>query len=722
VRLREMMGQWVRKAVSTACLVLLVIGAQTTSLHARNQAALLADQVYLDAAGRLVARGSVEVWHGSVRLTAGSVIYDQRRNHLSIEGPIVLSDGPERMLLADSAELTDDLRNGLIRSARLVLNQQMQIAAATVERENANITRMNTVVASSCPVCASNPTPLWEIRASRVTHDQDAQQLYFDDAQFRVAGVPVFYFPHLRLPDPTLTRARGFLTPRLHVQSGLGIGVSLPYFLPLGPTRDLTIIPSLYSQGATSVALRFRAAYANGGLEVGGQISRDNHLPNRARGYAYLRALFSLHDDFQLTADILAPGDRRYLNTYGITSASRIRSHVTLERYRRDQALRARAVRFQTLDVGVNNRELPNQVLQAEWEQRIGLAATPPGGELRLRFGAHAHQRQSTLDGPLGRDLARFNVAAQWRRQWILAGGLVATGAVQGRLDHVRINNDSAYPSPVTRRALEGMIDLRWPWAATGEGGRGYVIEPIAQVIGSHRNRAALPNEDHVMPELDPGNLFAMTRFSGHDAPDDGSRANLGLRWARLDSGGLSIETLVGRIWRLEGYDGFNPVNPQPLGQRRSNWLLAGRLWGQRGLSMGLRLLIDDTRRPSRGEASVTWNGRATGLSTAYVYLPANPFEGRIQNRAEWYMNVSHQFNNGISARFGWEYDVTQQEFRTARTGLEYRTDCVSVDVSLSHRFATSTNVTRSTSFGLQVQLLGIGGARATPMGRACRT
>ncbi|MCC5969329.1 MAG: LPS-assembly protein LptD [Pararhodobacter sp.] len=734
MRIRKMMGHWAKGAASAACLAVLVISAQPSQAQvqlpgqfpgqtsARNQAMLMADQVFVDRAQRLVASGSVEVWHGSVRLTASRVVYDQSRNHLTIDGPIVLHDGPDRMFLADSADLADDLRTGLIRSARVVLDQQLQIAAASVERADGNLTRMNAVVASSCPVCAQNPTPLWEIRAARVTHDQDAQQLYFDHAQFRIAGVPVFYSPYLRLPDPTLRRSRGFLTPRFSVRSGLGFGTSLPYFLPFGQDRDLTITPSVYTTGSYALALRYRQAFSNGGLEFGGQIARDNRISTRTRGHAYLRALFHLHNDFSLEADLLVPSDRRYLNTYGITSATRIRSHVTLERYRRDQAVRARLVQFHTLEPGVDNSVLPNRVAQAEWEQRIGLAPVGMGGEVRLRFGAHAHQRRARIDGPDGRDLARFNVAAEWRRQMILPAGLVATGAVQGRIDHVRVGNDSAFPDPVTRRAVQGMVDLRWPLAATGAQGTSYVIEPIAQVIASHRNRVNLPNEDHVMPELDPGNLFSMTRFSGHDAPDDGTRANLGFRWARLSAEGLSFEALAGRIWRRDGYDGFDPVNPQPLGQRRSNWLLAGRMWAQSGLSLSLRLLLDDARSPTRGEAGLNWYGRATGLSAVYVYLPANPFEGRNRNRAEWYMNVSHQFNNGLSARFGWEFDVTEREFRTARTGIEYRADCVSVDVSLSHRFATSTNVTRSTSFGLQVELLGIGGARATPTGRACRT
>ncbi|MFN3952989.1 MAG: LPS-assembly protein LptD [Pararhodobacter sp.] len=699
-----------------------VLAGGAALAQARMPATLTADSVFVDSLGRLIATGSVEVWHGSVRLSARRVAYDPRRGTLDVEGPIVLSDGPDRVILADAAQIDANLRSGLIQSARMVLDRQFQIAAASIERPDSNITRMNAVVASSCRVCAENPTPLWEIRAARVTHDRDAQQLYFERAQFRVHGVPLFYAPRLRLPDPSLTRARGFLVPRWSARSRLGFGVSLPYFIPLGPAHDLTLTPTITSRGAYAVALRYRAAFVRGGLELGGQIARDRDLPGQTRGHGYLRALFLTPGDFRLSADLLVPSDRDYLDTYGITSDRRITSHVTLDRYRRDQAIRARAVAFRTLEAGVDNRTLPNQLLQAEWEERLGLGAGGRGGDVVLRFGGHAHQRRSRVDGDSGRDLARFFAQARWQRQTVLPGGILATGVVQGRVDHLRITDDSRFAGPITRHAVEGMAELRWPWAAADGRGGGHVIEPIAQIIASRGNHPLLPNDDNLLPELDPGNLFALPRYSGHDARDDGPRANLGLRWSRHDPTGWTVETLVGRILRRGGYPAFDPLNPQPLGQTRSHWLLAGQISSAQGAAFGLRLLLDDNRRLSRGETSLRWVAGATGLATSYVYLPANTFEGRPANRAEWHFDLSHRFDSGWAGRFGWEYDAALGELRTARTGLEFRNECIQVDVSLSHRFATSTNVRRSTSFGLQIDLLGIGGGRATPTGRSCRT
>lgn len=685
-----------------------------------NAATLIADQVRLDPQGRLVATGAVEVWHGSTRLTASRIAYDQRTGALEIEGPLALHEGPDRMILADAAQLSPDLRSGLLESARIVLHQQLQLSANRIERQEGRGMRMEAVLASTCEVCASNPTPLWEIRAARVTHDETARTLAFEQAQFRLRGVPVAQFPRLTLPDGSVDRARGLLRPEIRVSSELGARLALPVFLPFGPDRDLTLTPQLSTRGMIALGWRWRQAVARGGYEFGGQVSRDRIQPGEWRGYAYARALLALGGGFRLEIDAIAPSDRSYLETYGITDAGRLRSHMTVERIRRDQAIRARALVFQSLRPLDVNAQLPNRVLQAEWEQRYG--HLPIGGELTLAGRLHAHQRPSRLDGDQGRDMARAMLYARWQRREVLAGGILATLALQGRVERVRIHDDLAFPDPVSRSALEGMVEFRWPWAAVDRSGGQQLIEPVVQLIGARRDGVVLPNDDHLLPELDAGNLFAPIRHSGFDAPDDGARANLGLRWMRHDPAGWSVEALVGRVHRREGLAGFAPGHRQPLGDLRSDWLLAGRLQLPEGMALGLRLLIDDAQTVSRGEASVTWgNDATTSLVSRYLYVAANTAEDRPRPLNEWSLDLGRTFANGWRGRIGWDYDIGTGEWAAARSSLEFRNECLAVDVSLSRRFASSTNLTASTNFGLRVELLGLSGRSPGGAARACR-
>lgn len=681
-------------------------------------ATLMADQVYVDASGRLIATGAVEIWHGSTRLTARRVVFDQRRDSLQIEGPITISDGPDTLILADAAQLSPSLQAGILTSARLVLDQQLQVAAARIERGTNGVSQLDAVVASSCPVCAADPTPLWEIRAQRVLHDQTSGRLRFERAQFRFAGVPIFYAPRLDLPEPGRTRARGLLRPEVSLDSDLGLAVGLPYFIPLGDSQDVTLTPRASTAGMVSLGFRWRMARANGGIEIGGQISHDDLVTQNLRGYGYVRALFHLANDWVLTADLRAASDRTYLETYNITDDARLSGHATLERIRRDQAARARVLGFYSLRAADVNDQLPNTAMQAALEQHHALA----GGDLTVQVGASAFWRQSSTDGDAGRDVARADLALTWRRSAVIAGGLLVTTALDARVAHVRVADDSAYPDPVTRSAVQGMVEFRWPWAAASAGGARHVVEPVVQLIGARRRGAPLPNDDHTMPELDAGNLFALTRYSGQDAPDDGTRVNAGLHWTRYADSGWTAEALVGRIWRDRPLAGFPAGHVQPLGRDRSDWLLAGRLSLPDGLSWTARVLVDPASTLSRAETNLAWTGGRTEVATRYLYLPASSFEDRTVDLSEWSVDVTRHFTSGWATTVGWDYDVGQSLFATARTGLAYVNECLSFDMTLARHFVTATNPSASTRFDMRIELLGIGGRAPSTGGRTCRT
>ncbi|MBC7158099.1 MAG: LPS-assembly protein LptD, partial [Rhodobacteraceae bacterium] len=153
-----------------ALLVALAIVLAPAAARAQDYATLIADLVRVEGSSRLVAEGNVEVLHRGNRLQAAQVIYDRDADLLSIVGPIVLSDARGTVILADAAELSPDLRDGLLTSARMVLEQQLQLAANSIARASGRFTTLSRVVASSCQVCAANPVPLWEIRARRVVH------------------------------------------------------------------------------------------------------------------------------------------------------------------------------------------------------------------------------------------------------------------------------------------------------------------------------------------------------------------------------------------------------------------------------------------------------------------------------------------------------------------------------------------------------------------------
>ncbi|MGR3290816.1 MAG: LPS-assembly protein LptD, partial [Paracoccaceae bacterium] len=226
-------------------------------------ATLFADTVEIQGNNKIVASGNVEIIVDGTRLQASKITYDAASDTLIIEGPIVLMQQEGTLFLATSAELSGDLKNGIMRGARLVLAQQLQLAASQISRVDGRYTQLDNTVASSCQICKDNPVPLWQIRASKIIHDTQERQLYFENAQLLIGNTPVFYLPRLRLPDPTLKRANGFLIPQLLTSTRLGVGIKIPYFIALGDHADLTVTPYL-SPITTTLEGRYRQAFPRG--------------------------------------------------------------------------------------------------------------------------------------------------------------------------------------------------------------------------------------------------------------------------------------------------------------------------------------------------------------------------------------------------------------------------------------------------------------------------
>jgi LPS-assembly protein len=127
-----------------------------------SPAMLVADRVFVEGNDRLIATGHVEALQGSTRLVAERIVYDQSTGTLSIEGPIrVTENGTEVIITADQAELDQGLQNGLMMGARMVLDQQLQLASVQAHRVNGRYTQLSKVAVASCQVCGANQTPLW---------------------------------------------------------------------------------------------------------------------------------------------------------------------------------------------------------------------------------------------------------------------------------------------------------------------------------------------------------------------------------------------------------------------------------------------------------------------------------------------------------------------------------------------------------------------------------
>lgn len=684
--------------------------------RAQDLAALVSDTIEVDPAGRVTASGNVQVFFQGTELNAGAVSYTRDGDKLTITGPIRITDADGTVLLADQAELDRDLQEGVLISARMVLDQQLQIAANEIARVNDRFTRLDRVVASSCHVCAQNPTPLWEIRASRVIHDDLERQLYFEDAQFRVIGLPIAYFPRLRLPDPSVDRSTGFLVPDINSNSDLGTGIQLPYFIALDDHADVTLTPYL-AQNTRTLIFEYRHLFANGSIEAEGAFSDDDLEGGRAFLFAY--GEFQLTRDYVLRTQLETVSDPGYFLTYDFgNQIDRLTNEAEITRVRNKDVFRGSISEFRTLrDSEIPIRDtLPDQFIELFYKREIPDLSF--GGRSFVSVGGTSLRRPSS-DDVIGRDVSRISFDADWRRDWLLQNGFVAATELGFRADAYSVGQDSNFSSNLTRTVPRAAAELRWPLARTTANGSTEVLEPILRIDVSDDGGDTPPIEDSTIVEFDEANLFSPTRFPGVDGVETGVRVALGASWHHSDPSGWDIDLALGRVANLDGDLGFGEGSG--LEGDQSEWLLSGRLLYKDNLQLISRSLFDTDIQFTLSETRLDWKRDKFRLSTSYLLAEPEPAEDREDRLSEWSLNGSYAFDNNWSASASWRYDFTAD--RAARTGLGlgYTTECVDVALSLSRRFADSTTVDPVTEFSFSVSLTGIGGREGQSRSRPCR-
>lgn len=679
-------------------------GRRSRAIPADLPAALKADRIVFTTGYRMLrASGNVEITYGSVMLSARALTYDAVNNRITAEGPIRLRDGDSVTILADFARLTTDMREGILRSARMVLNRQMQLTATEIRRSGGRYTRLFRAAASACTINRARPTPLWQIRASQIIHDQQRKLLFFENAELRLGGVPVAWLPRLRLPDPSVRRASGFLVPEIANSDRLGLGLSAPYFVTLGDYADATLTPTLYSSGTATLAVELRRRFRNGAITATGAVSRDSVSIHSSRAYLFADGAWRLAGGMQLGLRLQLASDRDYLREHGFSATTRLENAVTLNRTRRASQLSAALAVYRPLAAINIADQIPQLLGDVSYRRRWQSALA--GGQIGMTVSALGYVRRSTAD-ILGRDGRRLSARLDWSRQWITGRGLLLQATAAVRADSYGVQQDSRFAPMIQRTVPLVALDWRWPLGRR-RGQVQEVLQPRLQLVWSPGSSVAVPDEDSPLVEFGPANLFSLDHFSGTDRVERGLRANVGITWSRRAADGWNFEGLLGRVIRLSDQGQFTAASG--LSGASSGVVVAAQVTRMDRLRMVQRMVFVPGGGISRSETRLAVAGKRFDIDSSYLWLAQNNAGNSLRDRSEWLVQAGWQIGRGWRSQANWRYDLVTGAPSDAGVLLTYRNECLKVDLSLSRSFLSSSNVSASTNIGIKVALEGFG-------------
>lgn len=705
-----------------------------------QQLFLEADALTYDTTTEVVtATGNVFVAYRGYQVFAGRLTYDARSTVLVARDGVRIEEPGGNIIAAETIRLNDDLAEGFLTQLRVDTIYRTRLAATAAERREGSVTIFDNAAYTACYTCRRRPDkpPTWVIKSRRVVYDEVDRSLTFEDPRFELFGTTIAAGPTLSIPDPAARRKAGFVTPTAVYSNLLGFGVRVPYFQPIGRSRDVTLAVTPltrqgflgdieYRQRTATGAFRVRAAGidqfdpvafepTSGARELRGSLVTDGEFflnPRWRTGWeSTLTTDRSFLSDYkQAGRDLLTAPTTAYLTGLGDRNLFDARLwgfRILQEDYVSTDVLDPPPP-FSPVGRSLQRKQpIVHPVIDYEGVYDGAVA----GGELSYALNTTWLSRDETdafgsiVDGTLiprfrgvEGTFGRLSAEAGWRKRIIAPLGQVLTpfGGVRG--DLFSIDNRDRNVTALTDEDIfvRGMphagASYRWPWLVSAGWGT-QVIEPIGEIIvrPDEEGIGVLPNEDAQSVVFDDTNLFGITKFSGYDRAAGGVRANIGIRYTAQTFSGGFLQATLGQSHHLAGDNSYripdilDAAATSGLDTDRSDVVGALYLDTNAGLAASAKARFDDKDlRLRRMEIGASARAGPLTSQVVYAFLGKQPDLGLIDEREEIYGAASLRVLDTVRIFGNLRVDLEDNDVIRDGIGIAYDDDSLSVSLAYS--------------------------------------
>ena len=213
-------------------------------------------------------RGGVEIHYRTYILHADQIVYDADTGASALEGHVVLDGGPYDEHV-EASHGTYNIRTATgtfysvigtvgfrLRKSRYVLTTSNPFAftGKIVEKLGPDHYLVRQGSVTTCEL----PHPKWQFDAKRISVDVDGSAKIYN-SDFRLMGMPVFYFPFVTHPVQKQRRKSGLLIPSFGNSSTKGKIAGESVYWVLNRSMDATLGAEYYSKRGWSQRAEFRA-------------------------------------------------------------------------------------------------------------------------------------------------------------------------------------------------------------------------------------------------------------------------------------------------------------------------------------------------------------------------------------------------------------------------------------------------------------------------------
>lgn len=600
----------------------------------------------------ITAVGDVNIIRKNQSLKADKVIYNQKDDIVTAVGNVSIVQADGTVVFSDYVELDDQMTKGHMTDVRIIMKDETRIAASKFRKLANDNKVMENVVYSPCDVCQTKD-PLWQIKARKVKHDAQSQNIYYNDAFLEVKGVPVFYTPFLSHPDPSVKRRSGFIAPTMGSSSYLGGFFQPRYFWNISDHEDLVFSPILsYDKGIVWDG-QYRKYFYNGDIDAQGSFLYDEDK-EKNRGSLFVKARYELNDFWLADADINYASDSLYLKDLSLPDkddtwlTSRLRMQGFDNRnYASVEAYYYKLVSYNLREADKNefNRRSINKPFVAPLISYENISDVGPYGAYnKTNFDFASIYREEDVS------TQRASMINSWVLPYTSPYGEKYRMVASVKSDLYYVDNytnseNENFTGGVARVFPQVGLEWRLPFVRATENSR-QILEPVIVAVAAPNGgneEDKIPNEDSQDIELSDANILNLDRYPGYDRNDTGSRISYGINWSSYGNILGRTSAFIAQSYKFNKDESFT----QNIDEDSNFTDYVGRIYAAPSdfLDLTYRFRLDkDTLEQKYSELGSSFGPNMLRTYVSYIYLQKNnSFENFYDNkeRKELYISVT---------------------------------------------------------------------------------
>ena len=636
-----------------------------------NGVEFISDNIKVDEKNKIVtASGNVIIKSENREIIANKVVYDQKLDKAIATGEVLLKEKDGSIYESNEVVLTNEFKSVVAIPLFGKFKDQSTVSAENFKKNDNGESFFNEGIYTACECdLKKQETPIWRIKSKQIKHDPKTQTIYLYHPVMKIFSLPVYYLPYMSLPDWTVKRRSGFLTPTYGYSDRNRFYIKIPYYHApeINPTWDMTF--TTHQNGKTGHAdqLNIRKEYKNTSLET--NIYKGNLDTNKSNGdnvFAInLKASSSLKNNWDMTIEGKYADQETFMRRYGFDSDTSYKSYIKLQKINNNSVSNIELYNIQNLDESSINNE---PILAPSVSHHIFNTNQKHGYSYDIELNAHSIYNDENYDIKRWSGFSNLNKKLYFENLLIDAHANIGLDlySIQGRPSND--TNDNRY---IDRISSGFSVAASNQFNFINETSS-YVLEPKVQLssIFSTDRTEEVPNRDSSEFILDQANLFLNNQYQGRDNLQSNDRLNIGLTALAMTENLGDFNFFIGQSHKLSG----TQKNVSIANIDRQSHIINSVNWNINAMSNFSWFSLYNHHDVKSDASDFKFNGSINDWSYSANHRSINKeFVSDNNDREELAFGLSKSFSNWKTS-YSRTYDLKNnyEELISETFGLEY--------------------------------------------------